>query len=226
MLFQHQSLSLPDIDATTSPSGRVYHTPEGDFPSVTTVLGQALDHSYLDAWKAREGENAKRILQQASVRGSAFHTLAEKYLNNDPHWRRGAMPVNVDTFLSIKKFLDDHVKLIYGLEVPLYSYRLYTAGRTDLIAQWDSIDSIVDFKTSKRIKTKDQILGYFLQATCYSMMLEELTGLRCPQIVIVMAIDHEDPKVFIEQRQNYEETVVKIFCDDKRIQSRLDSVRT
>lgn len=194
----------------------MYHTPVGDFPSVTTVIGKSLDHSALDAWKAREGDNAAKITQQASIRGTAVHNLAEKYLNNDPQWRRGAMPVNVDTFLSIKKILDECIGTIYGLEVPLYSERLYTAGRTDVVAEYDQYDSIVDFKTSKRIKDKRHILGYFLQATCYSVMLEELTGKRCEQIVIVMAVDHEAPQIFAESRTPYLNTMEEVFLNNAR----------
>jgi len=43
-------------------------------------------------------------------------------------------------------------------------------------------------------------------------MAEELTMYRFPQIVIVMAIDHEDTKVFIKDRDQYVDRVMEIFC--------------
>lgn len=207
-------LQLPDIKATTTIEGRVYHTPLGDLPSVTTVLKESLDHSALDAWRARVGDDeASKVSTQASVRGTEVHNLAEKYLSNDPQWKRGAMPVNIDTFSSVRKDLDRRVGIIYGLEVPLYSRRLYTAGRTDLICQWDGIDSVVDFKTSRRVKKEEHILGYFIQKTCYSLMLEEMIGKILSQIVTVMMVDFEDPIIFIKRRDDYKEVTERIFLN-------------
>jgi hypothetical protein len=214
MGFVHRPLNLPEINATTGETGRVYHTPQGNFPSVTTVLQSALDHTALDAWRKRVGEDeAKSVSTQASNRGTAVHNLAEKYLLNDPFWKKGAMPVNVDSFNSIRPILDRNIGIIYGLEIPLYSQRLHTAGRTDVVAQFNGIDSIVDFKTSRRIKTEKDVLGYFIQETCYSVMLEEMTGLECSQLVTVMAVDHEDPIVFIKHRDEYKSTMEKIFIN-------------
>ena len=40
MGFTHkEDLQFEELEATTKKSGRVYHTPDGDYPSVTTVLG-------------------------------------------------------------------------------------------------------------------------------------------------------------------------------------------
>jgi hypothetical protein len=101
---------------------------------------------------------------------------------------------------------------VYGNEVPLWSAKLKTAGRSDLLAGWNGINSIIDFKTARKKKSEEMILGYFIQATCYSIMAEELTGMKFPQIVIVMAVDHEDPQLFVKDRKDYEDLVYKIFC--------------
>lgn len=210
-------MKLPEIEATTTADGRVYHTDAGDLPSVTTVLKNALDHTALDAWRKRVGDvEASKVTHQASVRGTEVHHLAEQYLSNNAHWKRGAMPVNIDTFQSVRKQLDSRVGIIRGLELPLYSRRLFTAGRTDLVAEWDGVDSIVDFKTSRRIKQESDILGYFIQKTCYSLMLEELTGLLCPQIVTVMMIDFEEPKIFVKQRNDYKQITERIFLNNAK----------
>ena len=137
MAFKHvPQLILPRLTDEITDKGRIYTTPQGNkYPSVTTVLSHGSDHSWLDEWKARVGEvEAKKILVQAGRRGSAVHELAEYYLKNDPDYKKGHMPFNIYSFNKIKPFLDEHVGLIAGLEIPLYSDTLKVAGRSDCIA--------------------------------------------------------------------------------------------
>lgn len=211
--FLHSPIYLPDLESYENEQGRFYKTPAGDFQSVTTILGKSLDRTGLNKWIEAIGEaEAKKILVQAGIRGTAIHSLCEKYLMNDPDYKKGAMPVNLMTFNTIKKYLDLYVGTVYGNEVSLWSAKLKTAGRSDLLAGWNGINSIIDFKTARKKKSEEMILGYFIQAACYSLMAEELTGMKFPQIVIVMAVDHEDPQVFVKDRKDYEDLVYKIFC--------------
>jgi hypothetical protein len=210
--FLHNPVYLPDLETEYVDGKRYYKTPAGNLPSVTTVLGQKLKNPGLEAWKARVGEEeAKRVSTQAAGRGSAVHLLCEKYLSNDPDYKRGAMPFNLETFSSIKKHLDLCIGTVYGLEVPLWSKRLETAGRTDLLAGWLGINSVIDFKTSKRKKEEEDIQSYFLQATVYSMMAEELTEHKFPQIVVIIAVDHEDAQVFVRNRDQYVDRALEVF---------------
>lgn len=213
MTFKHDfRFNLPDISAETGEHGRFYTTPDGSvYPSVTTVLGKAGDNSWLQSWKDRVGEDeVRRVSTQAARRGTAVHELAEKYLFNDPEWKRGAMPANLDSFNKIKKDLDRHLSVIYGLEVPLWSDKLKVAGRTDCVGEWDDIPSVIDFKTSKREKTEDQIENYFLQASCYSYMFFERTGMFLPQLVIVMTVDDGDSMIFIQKAGDWLPKFVKL----------------
>lgn len=211
--FLHNPIYLHDMETEYVDGKRYYKTPAGNLPSVTTVLGQKIKNPGLEAWKARVGEEeVKRISTQAAGRGSAVHLLCERYLSNDPDYKRGAMPFNVATFSTIKKHLDLCVGTVYGMEVPLWSEKLGTAGRTDLLAGWLGVNSVIDFKTSKRKKEEGDIESYFLQATCYSLMAEERTVLKFPQIVIVIAVDHEEPQVFVKNRDQYVDRVLEVFC--------------
>jgi hypothetical protein len=211
--FLHNPVYLPDLETEYVDGKRYYKTPAGNLPSVTTVLGQKLKNPGLEAWKARVGEEeVKRVSTQAAGRGSAVHLLCEKYLSNDPDYKRGAMPFNLVTFSSIKKHLDLCIGTVYGLEVPLWSKRLGTAGRTDLLAGWLGVNSVIDFKTSKRKKEEEDIQSYFLQATVYSMMAEELTEHKFPQIVVIVAVDHEDAQVFVKNRDQYVDRVLEVFA--------------
>jgi hypothetical protein len=212
--FLHSPIYFPDIETEYVDGKRYYKTPVGNLPSVTTVLGQKLRNQGIEEWKARVGEEeARKVSTQAATRGTAVHDLCEKYLRNDPNYKRGAMPFNLITFSGIKKHLDMCVGSVYAMEAALWSKRLGTAGRTDLLAGWLGVNSVVDFKTSKRKKDEEDIESYFVQATCYSMMAEELTTLKFPQIMVIIAIDHEDtPQVFVKSRDQYVDQVLQIFC--------------
>lgn len=210
--FMHNLVHVSPSPRVEIDGVRHYQTPVGTFKSVTTILGEKLDKSGLLAWKERVGEEeAAKVSTQASRRGTAIHNLAEAYLMNDPNWKRGAMPVNLDTFSRIRPILDLHVGSIYGIEIPLYSARLRTAGTCDLLAGFKGINSVVDFKTSRRVKREEDIEGYFIQATAYSIMAEEITRLHFPQIVIIMSVDDDDTLVFVKKAEDYYDRVFEIF---------------
>jgi hypothetical protein len=69
----------------------------------------------------------------------------------------------------------------------------------------------VDLKGSNKRKKKDWILSYFLQTTCYAMMIEERTGVHVPQIVIAVMVEHEEPQIFIEKTETYMDQVRDLF---------------
>jgi genome maintenance exonuclease 1 len=193
---------------------RYYQTPDDiAYPSVTTILGAKKDKTHLNNWIQRVGyEQADKIKVQAGNRGTAIHSICEDYVLNKEHFPEGVMPANIMTFKCIKPALDKHVDNIRAVEAPLYSHRLKTAGRTDLIAEFDGVLSIIDFKTSLKEKKEEWITDYFLQATCYSMMAEELSDLEIKQIAILIAVDGQpEPQVFVKDRQPYVNAVIELF---------------
>ena len=212
-LFNHKFIDKIELEANYETGQRRYLLPDGSLvPSVTTVLS-SLDKGHLNEWRKRIGEaEANKITTQASNRGTAIHQLAEDYLMNKEDYHVGAMPINLYDFRNnIKPYLDSRVDNILGIEYPLYSKRLKTAGRTDLIAEWDGSLAIIDFKTSRKPKKQEWVKNYFLQATCYSLMLQERTGIVCPDIVILISVDDHEPQVFHKKRKDYLEEVVRIF---------------
>lgn len=199
MIFNHvdHRITLEPLGCDTTPTGRFYFSPVGEkFPSVTTVLG-VQDKSGLEAWKKRVGEEeAKRISIQAANRGSDVHLIAENYLNNEADYGKGRMPINVMTFNTLKPVLDARVNNIYFQEAPLYSRKIKTAGRVDLIAEFDGQLSIIDFKTSRKPKKAEWIEGYFLQTAFYAAAFYERTGIPIKQGVILVMVDDDSPQVF------------------------------
>lgn len=206
---------VPSIDLITQEidGKRHYVLPSGEaFKSVTTVLGEKLDKSSLEVWKKRVGEEeAARITAVAGARGTIIHRMAENYILNKDY-KEGENAFDVYAFSPMKKILDKHINNIIGIELPLFSRALKTAGRTDLIAEFDGVLSIVDYKTSLRIKDEKWIEGYFIQSTCYSLMAEWLYKVPINQIAIIIAVDHESPQVFVKNRKDYIPRVLEIFA--------------
>ena len=206
-VFEHQPIELVDIEAEMTDKGRVYVTPQGKrYPSVTTVLSLNSKDS-IAKWRKRVGEEeANRISSTAANRGTRIHNLCEDYVNNK--FQTGekqfqANPADHASFTPIQGILDRHVGKIFAVEAPLYSDFLRTAGRTDLIAEWDDEPAVIDFKTSRKKKELAYVQNYFQQGACYCSMWEERTGMPIKKFVIIISVDGDAPQVFIEQRDSY-----------------------
>jgi genome maintenance exonuclease 1 len=203
--FEHLNIDLgyEDLSADTTDSGRVYSTPDGKYPSITTVLS-ILSEEGIRAWRARVGEEeANRISSRAATRGTNVHAIIEKYLNNEKDYADGYLPNIIENFKDIQSLLDNKIGKIYAQEVPLYSNHLRVAGRVECVAEYNGAMSIIDFKTSRKLKKKEWIEGYFCQASAYAIMFEERTGIPITQLVVLIAVDNELPQVFIEHRDNW-----------------------
>ena len=199
-MFNLDLIELPTLIRHDGES-RYYETPTGQkYPSVTTVLDKTSDKSFLHAWRARIGEEkANEITKRAATRGTSTHLMCEKLVLNEPYDLNEHTAVTLHLFSQLKPLLVENVDNIRLSEGSLYSHKLKIAGSVDLVADWDGVPSIVDFKTSLKNKRKDWIENYFLQTTLYSMMLFELTGIMCKQLVIAIAVEEENrPQVFIE----------------------------
>ena len=191
---------LPKLKTIDGGASRLYETPEGkQYPSVTSVLGFKSAES-IQKWRDRVGaEEADKISRRASSRGTRIHTLCEDYLlGKDPI----ADMFDAPMFKSLTPHLD-LIDNIHALESKLYSDHLEVAGTVDCIAEYNGKMSVIDFKTSGRIKYKEDIPGYFIQCSAYAVAFEERTGIPVSNIVIIMGVDNEKPLIFKEKRDNW-----------------------
>ena len=137
MTFKHlnKKLDYDDLLAETTASGRLYTTPSGArYPSITTVLS-ILSEDGIRAWRQRVGEEAaNRISTRAANRGTAVHSIIERYLDNEENYADGFMPNIIQNFTDLKSVLDENLDNIRAQEVPLYSDHLRLAGRVDCVA--------------------------------------------------------------------------------------------
>ena len=214
-MFIHKPIDLGYTDlATVSKGGRHYVIEKTDvktvyYPSITNLLGN-LSKAAIMAWRDRIGhEEANKISRQAAGRGTAVHTICEKYVNNDPDYAKDVMPNILFDFNRIKHILDDRIGTVYGQEVPLYSDHLRVAGRVDCVAEFDDKLSIIDYKTSRKTKKKEWIESYFMQECFYAIAWEERTGQPITQLVTIISVDDAPAQVFIEHRDNWDKKLVE-----------------
>ena len=197
-----------DLKTKTTEEGRRYITPDGDaYPSVTTVLSDYNKAAILE-WRKRVGnEEANKISRLASSRGTRVHSLCENYLKNDlPDMKiKTLMPDVKQMFNSIRPVMDERISVVYALEQALYSNKLQLAGRVDAIAKWDGSTSIIDFKTSSKPKKEEWIQNYFYQCTAYALMAEEILKQKIDQIVVLIAVNENEPQVFVKEKDEYVE---------------------
>jgi genome maintenance exonuclease 1 len=189
--FVHLPSSLTESLSEVSKDGRrFYATPDGEFPSVTTVVGFE-KQAFFSQWRQKNPEESRRV----TSRGTKFHSLIEKYINNEE--------INFDELMSNEKALFsllkpelDKIDNIVALESPLWSKTLGLAGRTDCIAEYDGKLSIIDFKASTKEKRAQDIDNYFAQATAYALMYQERTGKIVDNFAILIACEDGIKQVF------------------------------
>jgi hypothetical protein len=177
------------LERETQPTGeRMYLTPDGPLPSVTTILSATADTSGLDAWRAYVGEaKANQIRDEATGLGTLMHEHLECHIQ-DIDRPRGSnlvrqMAKNMADTIIARGLI--HVDEVWGFEIPLYYPGLY-AGTADLLGQWNGAPCVMDYKTTNKMKTKEQISDYFCQGAAYADAHNYLFGTNIRTIAIFM----------------------------------------
>lgn len=191
---------FPSLKQVNSQGGRTYQTETGaEYPSVTSVVGLH-KAQFIQEWRDRVGHDvANKISAKASKRGTAIHSLCEDYLlgkDPTPHF------ADAEMFASIRPYLD-RIDNIHCLETRLYSHHLQVAGTVDCIAEFDGRLTVIDFKSSGRVKQRDDIHDYFMQTSAYAVMFEELTGIPVGRLLIIMGVDDHEALIFHEKRNDW-----------------------
>ena len=198
---------------TNEDGGRVYVNADGAaYPSATTVLS-VLSRDGIANWRKRVGdEEADKISRQASTRGTKIHSLAEAFLKNEDLEEKyvevKASILDVEMFRKFKHVLSA-IDNIHCQELALYSDHLRMAGRVDCIAEFEGRRAVIDFKTANKAKEKSHIKSYFMQAAAYAVMYEERTGIPVPWLVILIAVEDDNPQVFIEKRDDWTKELLR-----------------
>ena len=204
-MYNHKTINLPEIKATTTDGVRLYETPEGNkYPSITTVLS-VRNKKGLFEWRKRVGEDvANYVARKAANRGTSVHHMCEDYLNNDfdeEKHKKKFLPYVL--FNQLKESVLQKVDNIYAQECGLYSDKYKVAGRVDCIAEYEGKLSIIDFKTSSKERSDDWNESYYIQASAYAEMFEERTGITIDQVVILVVTEDGVVQEFVKNKTEF-----------------------
>ena len=191
------------LKRVTDKSGTRHYSLDGNIvPSVTTILEKTKaqkDIDSLNAWKDRVGQvEATRIINESTSRGDKMHKNLEDALH-------GKQSLNFEFSDDIEKKMSDTIisqalekKLneIWGCEIPLF-YPDSHAGTTDLCWVYDNCESIIDFKSSKKMKKREWISDYFLQTSAYALAHNLQHNTKIQQGVILMCTPNLEFQEFI-----------------------------
>ncbi len=222
MHFTHNHVQIPALSRETINGVRYYTVPgsEGDLVKLVSITSVTSHWSRegIAKWRARVGmDEANRVSKRATTRGTDMHLLTEHYLQNEP-LPKAKVPISQLLFNTAKPELNKIDNIIVQ-EQAMYSLKLGIAGTPDCIADYEGELSIIDFKTSAKPKPLKYVEGYFVQAAAYACMLYELTGIKAKKLVIIMACEDGDCKVY-EERDVFKwveklDTYIRKFVNDK-----------
>mgnify|MGYP001346502692 CR=1 FL=1 len=201
--FTHEFIKIPELKQVNTDNGRRYVTPDGKhYPSVTTILSKKAA-PWVQAWRERVGEEeANRISRVAATRGTKIHKLCENALMNEDEDKSKLSILDQEMYNKFRPLLDD-IDNIKSIEQKMYSDHLRLGGQADCIAEYNGKLSVIDFKTSRKRKTRSNCYDYFIQCSAYAIMFEERTGIPINQSVIIMAMEESDPAVFTATRDEF-----------------------
>lgn len=215
MKYTHTEIQFEQAKQVNENNYRYYKTPNGDkHPSITTVLSKTKSEQSkqnLESWKSREGEAAYHIVQLAKIYGTKTHKAIEDTLNNKIPDIESEMVNN--HYNNLFPFLKN-INNIKGIELILFSKTLNIAGTSDCIAEYNGILSIIDYKTKRKPQREEYLEDPFIQATAYSIMFEELSGINIPQIVILVSVENGETQEWIKNPDNYKDkllTKIKLY---------------
>ena len=212
--FKHNLLNIPEekINTIEENGTRLYSTPAGTFPSVTTVTGWE-KRLFFAQWRKNNKEESARVCS----RGNKVHTLAEKYLLNE-ELDLSEIETNERNLFNLLKPEIDKIEEVYALEKMLWGERTGLAGRVDCVARYKGKPCVIDFKGSTKPKYKEDIENYFMQATAYTLLLQERTDMKISDIVILIANEQGGLQVFEDKNYKYlkslAKTIKKYYMDN------------
>lgn len=210
---------------TDSDGTRFYQVPNGQwYPSASTVANWE-KKEFFEEWRKdpknfAEGERAKK-------RGNMLHSAIERYLDN----REDYLDPLQGNFRY--EFLFDQIRQhlakinnIRASETALYSDLMQLAGRVDLVAEYDGVLSIIDFKGSAKTKKEEWVEQYLIQTTMYAIMYHERFGVPIKQIVVIITCEDGDAQVFVRDPMDYvkrtKEVIENFRSDNEEVLDRLN----
>ena len=182
---------------------RVYEISSYRLPSVTTVLGATKNQDFIKKWKAKVGEeNAERIKNHSSSRGTCMHKFLEHYVLGTGY--DDLTSIGQEASPMADKIIEiglAPVEEYYASEVTLHYPGLY-AGQTDLVGIHKGEDAIIDFKQTNKPKKREWVYDYFSQLAAYAMAHNFIYKTKITKGVIMMCSkDHYYQEFIVEGKE-------------------------
>ncbi len=205
------------LQKVTYPSGArhyicpVYGT---KLPSVTTILDKTSpEKKELVEWRKRVGDvKAEQIKKEALALGTLMHAHLESYILGNT--RPGG---NNLVRVMAEKMADQvigrglvNVSEVWGSEVALYQPQLY-AGTTDVVGLYNDSEAIIDFKTAKKMRSRDMIEDYMMQMAAYGTAHNDVYGTNIQTGVVFMVTREYDFQTFIIEGSEFKMYQNKFF---------------
>lgn len=213
MIPQNKLYDYPELERVTSDDGdRYYVCPEGNkLSSVTTILSATADKTGLMEWRAWVGDKeADRIRDEATGLGTLMHTHLENWMTGDE--RPGGnnlvrqMARNMADTIINRGLVN--VSEVWAMEEILYYPGLY-AGTADLIGVHKGQPCIMDYKTTRKMKTREQIVDYSHQLSAYAMAHNEIYGTEINKGVIFMVGRNLEYEEFVFEGDEFQQAQVE-----------------
>ncbi len=202
--FNHVPLKISQSELIEKEDGHYYQTPSGQiYPSITTILQKTQTkekRESLEKWRQQEIAS-EYITQQSGIIGSETHMMIEQYLKGEQKDEKFNL-LSEAHFQNLLPFVNK-INEIHGIELRLYSDKMKLAGTSDCIAKYNDKLSIIDYKTKRSNQREEWMTDHFIQATSYSKMFKELTGIGVEQIVILVSSEKNTRMEFIKNPDDY-----------------------
>lgn len=199
-----------ELERVTDATGVRHYVEPGTgahLPSVTTILSATADKSFLIEWEERVGtDKAKRAKDEATGLGTLMHEHLECHVKGIARPKGNNLIRQMAARMAdviINKGLGS-VTEVWGMEVGLYMPGLY-AGTTDLVGTWNGKPAIIDYKTAKRMRPRDQIGDYMDQMAAYGIAHDELYETKIDTGVILMVSRELEFSAYVVEGQEFED---------------------
>jgi genome maintenance exonuclease 1 len=147
-------------------------------------------------WHERNDSNSENLRQQAAERGKVIHKLIEARFKGEEM----ECPSDLSDFWQEARRILGAIGEVLAVEQPVYHPRLQYAGTLDLLAYWQGVLTLFDFKTSHKEKRARWLTDAKLQIAAY----RKACGTEISQ-GLIMVITPKTVQIFTLEKEELEE---------------------
>lgn len=181
-------------------TGRSYAVNDLQYPGVSSILNATDPIEQQEFWHQwRSQPKNAAYSQQAQNRGSMFHAVVEHHFrkSNDPTANElaAAQLAQVLPFWQSVQGVLPRISDIQLIESAVWHEVGCYAGTVDMVASFDGVPVILDWKTATKPKKPQWCDRFPLQLTAYCGAINRLYGTRINHGVIVVALPNAEAQI-------------------------------